>query len=350
MPLESATYIADLVQTNPLGSDLKAQGDDHFRMMKTVLQTTFPGADHPWRFPMWTGASANFSVTTTRQNQIVGANATSGNLIITLPDLGTDWAGLEFTVQKTDATSNVVRLSAGGSILVNGVASVDLDTRWAAARVVWTGDTWRAFITGQMALSSLPDDIVTLASLSDDVFNRLVPSGLVAPYAGTVAPTGWLFCFGQSVLRADYPSLFSAIGTTYGTVDGSHFTMPDIRGRVIAGQDDMGGVSANRITGAYGGINGDTLGDTGGAEAVTLTIAEMPLHGHPFRLSVDSTTTPAQKTTGGFLIDTLSQANQVAYTGTPSAATGEQIGGTGGSDPHANIQPTIILNYMIKAH
>lgn len=91
-----------------------------------------------------------------------------------------------------------------------------------------------------------------------------LPPGSVMPYAGASEPSGWLFCYGQAVSRATYAALFSAIGTVGGVGDGSTtFNIPDLRGRVVAGQDDMGGVSADRLTAPF---NGDTLGVAGGSE------------------------------------------------------------------------------------
>jgi Phage Tail Collar Domain len=93
-----------------------------------------------------------------------------------------------------------------------------------------------------------------------------IPTGTVADFAGATAPPGWLLCFGQSVLRAQYPTLFNAISTTYGSVDGSHFNIRDCRGRILAGVDNMGGSAANRITSGRSGINGVSLGASGGNE------------------------------------------------------------------------------------
>lgn len=175
-----------------------------------------------------------------------------------------------------------------------------------------------------------------------------MPVGAVVPYGGTSAPTGWLLCYGQAISRSTYSALFSAIGTTFGVGDNSTtFNVPDLRGRVIAGQDDMGGVSADRLTGLTDGVNGDTLGAAGGLESTTLTIAQMPLHGHPFRLSTQSGASSDDN--GGLLVNANTQSNKTAFTGTPSDTAGEQIGGTGGGGAHNNVQPTAILNYIIYA-
>jgi hypothetical protein len=81
-------------------------------------------------------------------------------------------------------------------------------------------------------------------------FTPSVPAGSVMPYAGSTAPSGWLLSYGQAISRSTYATLFAAIGTTYGVGDGATtFNVPDLRGRLVAGQDDMGGTSANRLTG-----------------------------------------------------------------------------------------------------
>lgn len=97
----------------------------------------------------------------------------------------------------------------------------------------------------------------------------VLPTGTVVPFAGSAAPTGWLLCFGQTVSRTTYPDLFATIGTNYGSGDGSTtFTLPDMRGRVLAGKDDMGGTAASRLTSGVSGITATTLGATGGDERV----------------------------------------------------------------------------------
>jgi microcystin-dependent protein len=159
----------------------------------------------------------------------------------------------------------------------------------------------------------------------------IVP-GVLMPFAGASQPSGWLLCFGQSVSTTTYADLFNTIGYTYGGSGGS-FNIPDLRGRTVAGQDDMGGSSANRLTGQSGGLNGDTLGATGGAEQHTLTTAQLASHVHQGQFATASVAT-----------------NFAAGVGAKANANNTLLDSesTGGDQPHNNVQPTIILNYIIK--
>src|SRR5437899_2344559 len=97
-----------------------------------------------------------------------------------------------------------------------------------------------------------------------------VPTGLVLPFAGSAAPTGWALCDGSAISRTTFSRAFAALGTTYGVGDGSTtFNLPDLRGRAVFGKDDMGGSAANRITNGGSGITGTTLGAAGGTETHT---------------------------------------------------------------------------------
>jgi microcystin-dependent protein len=163
--------------------------------------------------------------------------------------------------------------------------------------------------------------------------DKITPIGSILDFAGTSAPTGWLLCYGQTLdasANTQYQDLFDVIGNTFGGTNNTDFVVPDLRGRVVAGQDDMGGSSANRLTGASGGVNGDTFGAAGGAETHTLITAEIPAHTHPLDLG------PPTETGGGTV------ANSFA---SPSGGT---TGSTGGGGAHNNVQPTLILNKIIK--
>lgn len=153
------------------------------------------------------------------------------------------------------------------------------------------------------------------------------PAGTVAGFAGSAAPVGWLLCAGQAISRTTYSVLFTAIGTTYGAGDGSTtFNLPDLRGRVVAGKDNMGGTAASRLTSP---VAGSTLGAAGGAQSHTLSQAEMPAHTHTY----DRATAGAEFANGG------------AW-GTGSANGTTSSAGSGAA--HNNVQPTLVLNYIIK--
>jgi microcystin-dependent protein len=203
-----------------------------------------------------------------------------------------------------------------------------------------------------------------------------VPVGVVNPFAGANAPAGWLLCFGQTVSRTAYPVLFTTLGTTYGAGDGSTtFAIPDMRGRAVAGVDDMGGTAASRLTNAVSGVTGTTLGAVGGNQVVhahshvnTLTnnavtsgfMSANSTHGHTSSYGT-SAGVAGNSVHGGKIFagsastyenwvqigetEDLNHSHEVTSNVTITNATFPATGG--GSSQ--NVQPTIVLNYIIKA-
>lgn len=161
--------------------------------------------------------------------------------------------------------------------------------------------------------------------------------GVMFPYAGTSAPSGWLMCYGQAVSRTTYAVLFSVIGTTYGAGDGSTtFNLPDARGRVVAGRDNMGGTASNRLTIAQSGVDGATLGAAGGSQMHQLTVNQIPSHAH------------SAGNSNGFWIDMPGRYIVNAGGNIANLATVTETSPTGGGQQHNNTQPTIIVNQIIK--
>lgn len=183
------------------------------------------------------------------------------------------------------------------------------------------------------------------------------PVGSSVDYWGTTAPNGWLFCAGQAISRTTYSALFTALGTTYGEGDGSTtFNLPDCQGRVVAGKDDMSGTSANRLTDQSGGLDGDTLGDTGGSETHTLTEAQLASHTHTGTTASNGAHT---HTVGplneGVVVSTDGIAQNGYYRNSDTLTTSSggahthtfTSNSTGSGSAHNNVQPTIIANKII---
>ena len=105
-------------------------------------------------------------------------------------------------------------------------------------------------------------DVTNYATISVKVDS--MPIGSISMFAGATAPTGYLLCQGQAVSRTTYADLFTVIGTTYGTGDGSTtFNLPNLQGRFALGKNSS-----------------HALASTGGAETVTLSTNEIPAHTH----------------------------------------------------------------------
>lgn len=179
----------------------------------------------------------------------------------------------------------------------------------------------------------------------------LIPAGVVVDFAGSVEPDGWLFPYGQAVSRTTYARLFTALGTTYGAGDGSTtFNLPDYRGRVGIGKDNMGGSAAGRVTATYFGTAATTLGNVGGSESHTLTTAQLAAHSHgvtdPGHTHVDQNNSwnASQMTPGGSnVLSTTPVSGSIQ-----SATTGITINNAGGGGAHNNMPPGIIVNKLIK--
>lgn len=183
-----------------------------------------------------------------------------------------------------------------------------------------------------------------------------VPLGSCIDYFGASAPnSAFALPYGQAISRSTYSALFSLFGTTYGTGDGSTtFNIPDLRGRIAAGRDDMGGISASRLTSSYFGGNATTLGMVGGLESHTLTTAQLASHTHPNSLDdpghIHSEGDAVAQNGFGGTNHGFQQSWFGAPTSTATAMTGISIANAsaGGSNPHNNVQPTIISNKLLR--
>lgn len=222
-------------------------------------------------------------------------------------------------------------------------------------------------------------DVYTYAStvIASVAAAAAIPTGSVMPWAGTggIAPTGWAFCDGGTLDRVVYSTLFATIGTAYGPGDGvTTFNLPDLQQRIPVGLgSDAGGYSLSSI------------GDTGGSVSVTLSASEIPVHTHNVNIGFTSSVTGSTSTDGSHThsiwadpddgagspesIDLSAQpgSTYAAISGNDliqsagshnhtvtGTGTGTVTGNTGDGSPalqslpHGNMQPYLVMRYIIK--
>ena len=157
--------------------------------------------------------------------------------------------------------------------------------------------------------------------------------GEIKMFAGNFAPQGYAFCNGQLLPIAQNAALFSLLGTTYGGDGQTTFALPDLRGR------------APIHAGNGPGLTNRNLGQTGGAETNTLTVAQLPAHNH----SVVAVSTPGNQTspTNNLPADTNLFDNEYSNASGNTTMNSSMIGNTGNGQPVDNMQPYTTIHYII---
>lgn len=319
---------------------------------------------------------------------IVGANGEKGDTGIVAQSgepSATDILWLD-----TDEDGVGIPIGGAAGQVLSKIDSNDFNTEWvtpytqadaesdistAIANVV---DTAPQVLDTLNELSASLNDDPNFATTVANALAALVPAGTINQTARATAPTGYLLCDGSAISRTTYSALFDAIGTAYGSGDGSTtFNIPNLKGKVPVGYDPSQ-------------AEFDALGETGGAKTHTLTANELPSHTHSGTTSSagDHTHTfsGTTNTTGahthdiygsnggsaGVSISVTSNTNNDrswylggglaasagahshTYSGTTSGVSTNHThsittdGGTGGGQAHNNLQPYVVLNYMIK--
>ena len=261
MGLESATYVSDLVTSNPATTDLQSQGDDHLRLLKAVLQATFPNSSKAFRFQSDVAEKvAPYTVVfPVDQNRIIQVTPSASDLTITLPSPnGVNANGWEVTIQKKGSGAGNV-IVAG---TINSVTNYTIYRSFAAVRFI--------YIVNQSMWIALP------------LFEEFA-TGVSMLFHQTAAPTGWVKKTGTAYEEA-------AIRNTTGTVDTGGTTdftdvltartilqanLPDVDLTAASnGSHDhgvTGGIYGGIGTASWGSDGGGVSGPAGGGQLIDIT-------------------------------------------------------------------------------
>ena len=325
MTIEVATYIADLQPVNPPSVDPVSQGDDHLRLIKQVLQNTFPGLSRAWYQPNAAAKSADFTVVAADQNKTFLIDTTAGVVNMTLPSLAAGDAGWNCFHIKTTLGVNPVMVKPPSGTLTSGALTGLSAARRSipGARIcsLWTGTAW--YVNRAEGVAG--------------------PVGACIEYHGASLPFGFEWPSGQTLasVATAYPE--------YNAVFGSGVTL-DKRARLGVPLDNLGGSAAGRLAGGI--ITGTAIGNTGGTDTRTLVTTNLPAYTPSG--SVATTTNITQNaqannsgsgTPGPFTAPIPSPAAATITAASTSTFTGTAQGGA--STAFGILQPSIMVAQLL---
>lgn len=157
--------------------------------------------------------------------------------------------------------------------------------------------------------------------------------GEIRMFAGNFAPVNWAFCHGQLLNVSEYAALFSVLGTIYGGNGRTTFGLPDLQSRIPIHQGE-GIALSERV-----------IGSQGGAESVTLTLANLPSHDHGNLQGTTSTSVSTDPS--GRVPGTSTSLTPYATSGPDQVLNSNSVSSVGGGSSHSNLMPTLGINYII---
>jgi microcystin-dependent protein len=243
-----------------------------------------------------------------------------------------------------DGMTHLVQFHAvngtGATLNVNGLGATPLHYHAAGA--------WRVAPPGLIDTDEVCRVAYHGSSGAYRLLSRQNRTGEVVPFAGSTAPAGTLLCHGQAISRTAFAGLFAILGTAHGGGDGSTtFNLPDLRGRAVAGKDDMGGSSAARLN----SIASTTLGATGGGQINATSVSGSISGGTAGSLSVTGITdvdNASSATQAGGPLAVAGHVHVHAISGSTSGSLTVAGSFSGSSASFSVVQPTMILNFAIR--
>ena len=305
------------------------------------------------------GSCTGNSATATKSTNLIGGNSTT--LLGSIPyQSNTDTTTL--LGPNTTSTKKYLAQTGTGT---NGAAPTwsqpavtEISASTAGGAVYSTASALAVTAAGTSG------QVLTSNGSSAPTWGNVLPSGCIQMFGGSVAPTGWLMADGSAVSRSTYSALFTAIGTVYGSGDGSTtFNLPDFRGRMGMGSGTGLGLNSSG-TGAPSGTSqtARSLGQWGGEETHQLTASEMPSHNHtgatgnagshfhtfgrPALSYVSPNGTVTVSMPGGTM-HKFSDGDGVNDTDT-AADHSHTISSAGSDARHATLPPFVVINFIIK--
>lgn len=240
-----------------------------------------------------------------------------------LGDYNTDMSKIDSAINTAQTTADTAGVAATTAQTAAEGAQTTANTAVTNAANAQT--------TANGAVSNI-GDLTNLQTFNKNnlvtAINELIlPAGSIIPYAGNTAPDGYILCDGSAVSRSTYSKLFTAIGTSYGSGDGSStFNVPNLKGKVPVGYNS-------------GETEFNSMGKTGGSKTVTLTTQQIPSHTHELT------------TSSGYGFDASIKGNDGGNTivlAHLDGVTPESVANAGGGQSHENLQPYVTVNYIIK--
>lgn len=283
-------------------------------------------------------ANAGFSTVTLRQRfNGNGALFTGSFVALNFTAWAANATTLTDSIKYSDVTSVIFSPASLTTVATDfrRSSSVPVSTSGDLPPVAWTEVDFTFTDNTTVNITSI--QVVSEGTLQDVNYIQTTPDqatqgdtsspiGTIIDYAGNTVPPNYLLCDGTSVLRATYPALFAAIGVLWGSVDGTHFTLPALQGYATAGAGAGAPLAPlNAAIGSYVGAN-----------SITMIAANIAQHTH-------NVTVPVQGVGGGFGY----AAGTATGTGTFTTNSGNApISAT--PTPMVVVQPTAIVNKLIR--